>query len=326
MSAFDKALAEKRSSNLLYPTSTNNPAPPTTNNPAPPTTFLLTPASARHALPDSVTLRVYETQTFSRLTLKWSFPSPDPSSPKLLTASTKKRPSTVPRYHSSSGKPSISMEDIDGPGPNYMASGNWKQVMNVIDAKNHIYGDGWEYSSCYASLLSGKKQNGSDRKKRYFGKMRDVYRRREWIKVFVKRTAREGGEVIAGKAFVPPSSANGSSSSNSFNGNGARRRTSTEDSCDPVKLQIQAQLVQVDADLMTTELIMERDTAIRHINKDMVTLNQAFKDVAHLVESQQDDITALESNMEESHEVTKRAVAELEEAARYQRSSQCVIS
>ena len=36
-------------------------------------------------------------------------------------------------------------------------------------------------------------------------------------------------------------------------------------------------------------------------------------------------VTELENNMIESHETTKAAVADLEEAAKYQRSSQCLI-
>ena len=76
---------------------------------------------------------------------------------------------------------------------------------------------------------------------------------------------------------------------------------------------------------MVNGLIQERDQAIRVINKDMVTLNQAFKDVAQLVDGQSGYIDELENTVAESHERTKEAVKDLEEAARYQRSRQCSV-
>ncbi|GMI34530.1 hypothetical protein TeGR_g10039 [Tetraparma gracilis] len=200
-SAFDVALADQRKS-LAAPSDPSK------------VPFTLTPAN-RASPSSTLTLSVYETQVFSRFSLKWSTPSLPSNESKLLASKQLKRPKYVPRFHSPSCDPSIPIDEIDPP-PGYTSAGNWRLKMNVVNSAKHVYGDGWEYSSSYASLLSGYKANGKKRSPRFEGRMRDVYRRR-------------------------------------------------------------------------------------------------------------DTVTELENNMIESHETTKAAVADLEEAAKYQRSSQCLI-
>ena len=106
-----------------------------------------------------------------------------------------------------------------------------------------VYGDGWEYSSDYGSLVTGVKRNGKERTKRWEGRWRDVYRRREWRRVYVRVAAEVGGGggVIGGggggaaftnkqATFTPPVVAAANDNS--------RRRTSTDDSMDVERRQI----------------------------------------------------------------------------------------
>ena len=49
----------------------------------------------------------------------------------------------------------------------------------------------------------------------------------------------------------------------------------------------------------------EREEEIRNINKGMVQVNEIYKDLAHIVGSQQEHVDAIESQMEESRQGPK---------------------
>ena len=63
---------------------------------------------------------------------------------------------------------------------------------------------------------------------------------------------------------------------------------------------LQQQQIQLQQDRLQEEIMREREDEIRAINKGMHQVNEIYKDLAHIVGEQQDDVDQIESKMEES--------------------------
>eukprot|EP00520_Triparma_pacifica_P004753 CAMPEP_0118658128 /NCGR_PEP_ID=MMETSP0785-20121206/14396_1 /TAXON_ID=91992 /ORGANISM="Bolidomonas pacifica, Strain CCMP 1866" /LENGTH=273 /DNA_ID=CAMNT_0006551111 /DNA_START=106 /DNA_END=924 /DNA_ORIENTATION=- len=72
--------------------------------------------------------------------------------------------------------------------------------------------------------------------------------------------------------------------------------------------QVQAQ------DHFQESIIKERDVEIRKINKEMATVNEIFKDLAGIVNEQQDEIDNIETLMENSHAHAKAGLEQVQQA------------
>ena len=77
-------------------------------------------------------------------------------------------------------------------------------------------------------------------------------------------------------------------------------------------------------DHVQSQLIAERDVEIRAINSDMSKVNEIFKDLASIVDSQQGEIDNIERLMEESHVHAKAGLEQVQQANEYQKG--CVLS
>ena len=69
----------------------------------------------------------------------------------------------------------------------------------------------------------------------------------------------------------------------------------------------------------------EREEEIRNIHKGMHTVNEIYKDLAHLVDNQQEGVDQIENQMEGAKENTKSGLKHIEKANDAS-TSQCVIS
>ena len=69
---------------------------------------------------------------------------------------------------------------------------------------------------------------------------------------------------------------------------------------------------------VTTTMIQERDAEIRNINREMATVNEIFKDLAHIVDEQQTDIDNIETMMEQSNQHAKAGLEQVQKANEYQ--------
>ena len=84
--------------------------------------------------------------------------------------------------------------------------------------------------------------------------------------------------------------------------------------------QQQQQLIQQQ----DHDIVAERSAALQGINKDMRIVNEIFKDLALIVNEQQDDIDNIENLVEASHEHSKAGLEQIQKANEYQQG--CVLS
>ena len=70
----------------------------------------------------------------------------------------------------------------------------------------------------------------------------------------------------------------------------------------------------------------EREDEIRTINRGMHQVNEIYKDLAHIVASQQDQVDAIETQMEDSRANADSGLKQIEKANEKYGSANCVIS
>ena len=83
--------------------------------------------------------------------------------------------------------------------------------------------------------------------------------------------------------------------------------------------------LQMQEDRLAEEIIREREEEIRNINKGMHTVNEIYKDLAHIVGEQQDDIDAVEDHMEDANRNAQAGLNQVQKANE-KADSACVIS
>jgi t-SNARE complex subunit (syntaxin) len=70
----------------------------------------------------------------------------------------------------------------------------------------------------------------------------------------------------------------------------------------------------------------EREEEIRSINRGMHQVNEIYKDLAHIVGSQQDDIDRIETQMEDAHANAESGLRQVEKANEKYGQTNCIIS
>jgi hypothetical protein len=113
------------------------------------------------------------------------------------------------------------------------------------------------------------------------------------------------------------------------NGSGALNiHGSTTSSMDDTNVfeqhRIQQQL-QIQEDRLHEEIMREREEEIRNINKGMHTVNEIYKDLAHIVGQQQHDIDKIEAQMEDSRNNAESGLKQVEKANEKYGQSNCSI-
>jgi t-SNARE complex subunit (syntaxin) len=68
-------------------------------------------------------------------------------------------------------------------------------------------------------------------------------------------------------------------------------------------------------------LIIERESEIRNIEQSVGELNELFRDVAHVIHAQGEQLDIISENVENTRDDTMAAHRELTSAARYQRNA-----
>jgi syntaxin 7 len=77
---------------------------------------------------------------------------------------------------------------------------------------------------------------------------------------------------------------------------------------------------------MNEQIMREREEEIRNINRGMHQVNEIYKDLAHIVGSQQEHVDSIETQMEESRVNADAGLQQVEKANQQFGSAQCVIS
>ncbi|TFJ84293.1 hypothetical protein NSK_004284 [Nannochloropsis salina CCMP1776] len=80
--------------------------------------------------------------------------------------------------------------------------------------------------------------------------------------------------------------------------------------------QQEMQLLQ--AEDLDERLLQEREEEIVAINQSVVKVNEIFRDLGELVSRQQEDIDAIEQNVQHSHAAAKSGLEQVAKAAKYQ--------
>jgi len=102
------------------------------------------------------------------------------------------------------------------------------------------------------------------------------------------------------------------SSNNPF----SNHHLSTTDSNDAAILveQQRLQQLQLEEDRLHEEIMREREEEIRNINHGMHTVNEIYKDLAHIVGQQQEQIDQIENQMEDSRANAESGLQQVEKA------------
>ncbi|KAL8753180.1 MAG: hypothetical protein Q9199_005226 [Rusavskia elegans] len=88
-----------------------------------------------------------------------------------------------------------------------------------------------------------------------------------------------------------------------------------------VQEQEQVRLASQDEVDFQESLIIERESEIRNIEQSVGELNELFRDVAHIVREQGDQLNTIDANVENVRGDTRQADIELRSASRYQKAS-----
>jgi t-SNARE complex subunit (syntaxin) len=91
------------------------------------------------------------------------------------------------------------------------------------------------------------------------------------------------------------------------------------------QLLLTAQM-QMHEDRLAEEIMREREEEIRKINRGMHTVNEIYKDLAHIVGSQQEHVDSIENQMEESAANAESGLKQVQKANEKYGGTQCVIS
>lgn len=89
-------------------------------------------------------------------------------------------------------------------------------------------------------------------------------------------------------------------------------------------LKIQSQLIKVQEVDIDSLIIEERERDIKKINQDILLVNEMFKDMAQIVEKQNDMVEEIHQHTEESNIKAQEGLANVKQAAKHQGA--CIIS
>lgn len=83
--------------------------------------------------------------------------------------------------------------------------------------------------------------------------------------------------------------------------------------------------LQVQEDRLAAEIMREREEEIRNINRGMHQVNEIYKDLAHIVGEQQEQIDTIETQMDDARANAEAGLKQVEKANDRYGNSQCSI-
>jgi t-SNARE complex subunit (syntaxin) len=90
--------------------------------------------------------------------------------------------------------------------------------------------------------------------------------------------------------------------------------------------QYAQQQLQLQQDRLQEEIMREREEEIRKINRGMHQVNEIYKDLAHIVGSQQEQVDQIEDKMEDARNTAQSGLDQVHKANEKYGTNQCVIS
>jgi len=114
-------------------------------------------------------------------------------------------------------------------------------------------------------------------------------------------------------SYIQTNSKNNSAAS-SNNNNPLSFQNSSANDVNILAEQQRLQQLQLQEDRLHEEIMREREEEIRNINHGMHTVNEIYKDLAHIVGQQQEQIDQIENQMEDSRANAESGLQQVEKA------------
>ena len=111
---------------------------------------------------------------------------------------------------------------------------------------------------------------------------------------------------------------------NNKNNNGSS--TVTNSAAESLQQEQQRFQLQLQQDQLHQEIMTEREQEIRNINKGMHQVNEIYKDLAHIVGSQQEHVDQIETQMDNAKGNAESGLSQVQKANEKYNQSQCTIS
>ena len=112
---------------------------------------------------------------------------------------------------------------------------------------------------------------------------------------------------------------------NNNNGSSSNYNPNGEENDAVLRQYQQQQLLLQQEDRLQEEIMREREEEIRNINRGMHTVNEIYKDLAHIVSQQQQDIDTIETQMDQAHTSAQQGLQQVEKANEKYGQGNCVI-
>jgi len=96
-----------------------------------------------------------------------------------------------------------------------------------------------------------------------------------------------------------------------------------EDDRDEEERVFQSKLKKLEAESMEVDaaIIQERNREMQQLEKELISLNEVFVDVAHMIQEQGEDITTIEQQTSSAAAYTEEGTTEIRKANEYQKSA-----
>ena len=111
---------------------------------------------------------------------------------------------------------------------------------------------------------------------------------------------------------------------NALDNNGSS--TVTNSAAESLQQEQQRFQLQLQQDRLHQEIMTEREQEIRNINKGMHQVNEIYKDLAHIVGSQQEHVDQIETQMDNAKGNAESGLSQVQKANEKYNQSQCTIS
>jgi t-SNARE complex subunit (syntaxin) len=107
---------------------------------------------------------------------------------------------------------------------------------------------------------------------------------------------------------------------------GDNMSTSASNNTMLLQQQYAQQQLQLQQDRLQEEIMREREEEIRKINRGMHQVNEIYKDLAHIVGSQQEQVDQIEDKMEDARNTAQSGLDQVHKANEKFGTNQCSIS
>ena len=212
-------------------------------------------------------------------------------------------------------------------GSSNSRTSNWNETIAQCEAQNHVLK---QLEEKLKVLLQSQQQSSSANQTAMIKLNRDFER----VQIRVQQLQDIAAATITSiqqqqqqqqsKMSTASSSATGNNTMPFFLNNNSNHNGDEND--DVLRQYQQQQLLVQQEDRLQEEIMREREEEIRNINRGMHTVNEIYKDLAHIVSQQQHDIDTIETQMDQAHTSAQQGLQQVEKAnEKYGQGNCCIM-